>query len=80
MEYHKTLQIHHKCHLSDRNLKVGDVVIVKKESTPRNKWPLGLIIEVTEGGDGKVREVVLKTASGVLRRDVRRLCLLEGVE
>lgn len=38
-----------------RNLKVNDVVIVKEDLLPRNKWQLGRIMETTLDSDGVVR-------------------------
>ena len=45
---------------------------------PRNEWPLGVITECTTDEDGLVRTVEIKTSSGVIKRDIRRICLLEG--
>jgi len=47
------------------------------------KWPLARVIELLFGGDGVARVAVLKTASGVTKREVNKLCLLpltDGVE
>lgn len=43
----------------------------------RLNWPLGRIIEIFPGRDGKVRVVKLKTATGYLTRPVQRLYHLE---
>jgi len=40
------------------------------------KWPLARVIEFLFGGDGVSRVAVLKTASGVTKRAVIKLCLL----
>ncbi|PIK45261.1 hypothetical protein BSL78_17882 [Apostichopus japonicus] len=46
-----------KWRLPQRDLKVGDVVIVYSSDTPRGSWPLGRIVEVLPGVDGHVRVV-----------------------
>ncbi len=79
-EYLPTLQQARKWLQPHRNLKVGDVVLISKVDTPRGKWPLGLVTETYPGPDGPVRQVSIKTCDGLLRRDVRSLCLLEGGE
>ena len=49
------------------------------ENSPRNSWPLGLIVEVKPNkGDGLVRRVVLRTKSNVLERPVDKIVLLEA--
>ena len=49
-----------------REPKVGDVVLVKEGGEtvkiPRHKWPLGKIVTLYEGRDGKVRSVDVKLA------------------
>lgn len=79
MEYLTTLQERQKWFRKQRELRVGDLVITEVESTPRTYWPLGLIEEVTADGDGLVRTVSIKTSSGVCKRDIRKVYLLEGV-
>ena len=80
IEYLATLSARHKWLLKCRNFKVGDLVLVTSEFIGRNHWPLGLIQEVFPGIDGLVREVLVRTARGVLKRDARKLCLLEGAD
>ena len=62
-----------------RNVAVGDLVLIKDENTPRNVWPMGLVVEVNSSDDGFVRSVKLKTKSTTLVRPVHKLVLLEGV-
>ena len=63
---------------SHRNLKIGDLVLVTEENTPRGVWPLRLIKEVIESKDGLVRSVKVKTRSSYLHRPVTKIVLLEG--
>ena len=61
------------------NFKVGDVVLMIDEATSRGKWPKAIVVEVLPDNKGLVRRVCVQTADGsILRRDIRKLCLLEG--
>ena len=77
-EYLPTLQVRQKWLRRKRNLKVGDLVLVKHDNTARPRWPLGLILTTYPGSDGLVRSVQVKTQSGVYDRPVNKICLLEG--
>jgi transposase InsO family protein len=61
-----------------RNFKVGDLVLITDENTPRGVWPMGLIVEVHESADGFVRSVKIKTKSSCLQRPITKIVLLEG--
>ena len=60
-------------------LAVGDLVLVVGKNSPRGHWPKGIVQEVFPDRHGTVRQVTVKTATSVLRRDIRKLYLLEGV-
>ncbi|OON18516.1 hypothetical protein X801_05630 [Opisthorchis viverrini] len=77
-EYIPTLQLRHKWLSRDRNLREGDVVIVLSEHLSRGRWMLGIVTECQTDADGLVRTASLRTSSGVIKCDVRSLCLLEG--
>ena len=79
-EYLSTLHLRQKWSEPKRNLKPGDVVLLLSEGFNNREWPLGLITDVKESDDGLVREATVRTARGLFRRDVRKLCLLEGVD
>ena len=55
-EVYGTLQVHHKWNKIVRNFKVGDIVLLREE-TSRNKWPMGRVTAIQEGNDGFVRSV-----------------------
>ena len=74
------LQQRQKWICPQRNAAVGDVVLIKDETTPRSEWPLAKIIEVIPGSDGLVRQVRVKTRSTTLVRPVDKLCLLLEAE
>ena len=60
-----------------RNVKVGDLVLLTEEVTPRSLWPLGLVSEVRVGADGLVRTVTVKTRSTTLVRPITKIVMLE---
>lgn len=62
-----------KWQAESESLKIGDFVIVVDPASPRNVWPKGLVVNVFPGGDGRVRVVEVKTASGILRRSAARV-------
>ena len=63
-------------------IAVGDIVLLKSDSTSRNFWKLARVEELVEGRDGKVRSAVVKTISdqgkpSTLRRVLQHLVPLE---
>ncbi|XP_053964222.1 uncharacterized protein LOC128867152 [Anastrepha ludens] len=75
-EYLTTLQQRSKWHTQNFELCVNDIVLVKDENLPPLKWPLARVTELIYGSDRVARVAVLKTANGVIRRAIRKLCLL----
>lgn len=64
--------------LTPTPLKVGDVVLIGEDHTPRQTWKLGRITELFAGRDGLVRSCMVRTPSGtLLRRPVQLLYCLE---
>lgn len=61
-------------------IKKNDLVLVMHEDKPRGSWPLGRIVKVFKGPDGRVRSVEIKTKTGVHKRPVSKLCLLEEAQ
>ena len=76
-EYLPLLTERQKWTKEERNLKVGDLVIIQQKGLKRCNWPLGRVIEVYPGKDNVVRSVKVKNSSGVLVRPSASLCLLE---
>ena len=74
-EYLPLLQDRQKWTHPKRNVAVGDIVLVV-DSTPRNAWALGRILEVVKDKHGLVRSAKLKTKTSTLVRPVTKLCLL----
>jgi Family of unknown function (DUF5641) len=52
----------------ERNLAVGDVVVINDPGLPRGQWPLGVIESAIPGKDDVLRTVDVKTTKGVLHR------------
>ena len=78
-EYLYLLQPRSKWHGSSPSLKPGEVVLIKDEHRKRSCWPKEVVESAVPGPDGLVRRARIITARGLLDRDIRKLCLLEGV-
>lgn len=77
-EYLPTLLQRQKWRGENRNMRVGDVVLMMDDNAPRGFWPLAKVIKVFEGADGRVRSVELKTGAGhEYHRPVTKVCWLE---
>ncbi|XP_055632650.1 uncharacterized protein LOC129773115 [Toxorhynchites rutilus septentrionalis] len=59
-----------------KNIEVGDLVLVVN-GTGRNQWIRGRVEQVFSGRDGRVRQAMIRTATGVLRRPVVKLAILD---
>ena len=58
-EYLQNLQSPAKWVETRRDIQIGDIVIVKEDSLPRNKWSLARVEEVFRDHDDHVRRVKL---------------------
>lgn len=76
-DYMLQLMKSEKWQAAKENVKVGDVVLIAYDNKPRGFWPLALIVNVYPASDGKVRNVLVKTSSGLFRRSIQRLVPLE---
>ncbi len=72
-EYLPTLQTRQKWFKTQKNVAVGDVVLVI-DNSPRNSWTLGRILEAIADKKGAVRIVKVKTPTTVLQRPVHKIC------
>ena len=77
-EYLPTLQIRQKWQRPNRNVKVGDIVLIADENVPRGQWPMGRVTSVNVGRDDKVRSCTVLRGKSELVRPIVKLCLLEG--
>lgn len=75
-EFLATQQVRTKWYKIEENLKVGDMVIIRKENTPPAMWIIGRVIKVFAGKDGIVRSATIKTPTGELDRPINKLVYL----
>ncbi|XP_039282984.1 uncharacterized protein LOC120351085 [Nilaparvata lugens] len=69
-EYPCTLMNRTKWKVTERNLQIDDLVVVKSINTSPLSWPLGRIVALHPGKDGLVRIATIKCASGNIVRDL----------
>ncbi|XP_062701849.1 uncharacterized protein LOC115265478 [Aedes albopictus] len=62
-----------------KNLEVGDLVFVVGEKA-KNQWTRGRIEEVIVGKDGRVRQALVRTSTGIVRRPAVRLAVLDVMD
>ena len=92
-EYLLSLQQRQRWTKPRRDMCVGDVVIIKDDDEPRNKWLLARVAETFQSADGHVRKVKVAVAdreldnSGkkvksvkYLERPIQKLVLLQETE
>lgn len=58
------------------DIKIGTMVLIKEDNAPPLNWKFGRVVETYPGSDGIIRVVDIKTSSGLLKRSVRKLCIL----
>ena len=78
-EYLPLLQHRQKWLKPSRNLRVGDVVLMRETNTKRGDWPKALVTDTFAGRDNIVRRVRVRTANSSFMRDVRKLCLCVSI-
>ena len=79
-EYLQSLQLRNKWVKPQRNLEVGDIVIVKDNTLARNNWKLGKIVEALPDDDGLVRKVKVMMSDSSLDRKGKRTKALSILE
>ncbi|XP_061170421.1 uncharacterized protein LOC133179742 [Saccostrea echinata] len=60
-QYLQTLQERRKWQTNNKDLRVGDVVLLKDELQNRIYWPMGLVTRTFPGSDGRVRKIEVRT-------------------
>ena len=79
--YLQSLQAHSKWKQASRNLRVGDVVLLKDDALlVRRTWPLALVMKTYPGSNGLIRVVDLRCNDHLYNRAVNRLVLLVPTE
>ena len=79
-EYLQGLNKRQKWCTPKRNVKVGDIVLVHDKDSIRSEWPLAKVIEVSEGSDGLIRRVKVKTGTSRLDNHGKRTSSLSVLE
>ena len=67
-EFLQTLMGRRKWGGQQRNVSIGDVVLIKEDNSPRNTWQLGLVIETIPSNNGLVRKVKVSVGTTNLNR------------
>ena len=76
-EYLQQLQTRNKWIRPRRNFQVEDVVLLKENQSPRNRWPMAKVVATHPDDQGQVRSVTVLTSNGSkLERPVNKLVLL----
>jgi len=75
-EYLQTMQSRQKWQVPRKNFAVDDVVLVYDEHAPRGKWPLGRVVEAYPDKQGDVRQVLVRTSTGNVKRPISKLFLV----
>jgi len=55
---------------------VNDVVLIVDETSKRNSWPKGIVVDVHLAKDGQVRSGVVRTPGGLVTRPAVKLAKL----
>ncbi|CAM1317989.1 Uncharacterised protein r2_g2623 [Pycnogonum litorale] len=72
LEYLPTLNRRGKWKTVNRQMKVGDLVLLMDPNTTRGHWNVGRISDIFPGKDGVVRNVKVKTKTGEYNRSVNK--------
>ena len=79
-EYLHHLQQRSKWRISQSNVKIGDLVLIKEDNLPPLVWKKAIISDLHPGKDGVTRVVSLKTSTGTIKRPIIKICVLPPVE
>ena len=80
-EYLPQLMTRVKWQQEERDLRVGDIVLMVEDNLPRGQWMTGRIVAVERRDRGHVRKVRVLTPQGAeYERAITKCCLLEEAE
>lgn len=74
-DYLNQLQRRNKWQKVEPNIKVGEVVLLKEDSAPQC-WPLGVVVRTYPGKDAQVRVVDVKARGSIFKRAITKLVRL----
>lgn len=75
-EYLVQLQQRAKWTQPSTNVQIHQIVLIKEDNIPPQKWQIGRVISVHPGNDGKVRVATVKTKFGTYKRAIVNLAPL----
>lgn len=75
-DYLNQLQQRNKWRFPQRNLSVGDLVLICEDGIPPLCWRSGIVMDTFAGSDNLVRVVEVRTPYGTFRRPIHKLALL----
>ena len=61
----------------EKNLKIGDVVLLVQPGLSRENWPLGRIVDVFPGKDGHTRVAKVQCGEKTFVRPIHKLVPLD---
>ena len=79
-EYVPCLTERRKWLTGQKNLQVGDIVVIIDPDSPRGTWPIGKVTRVCIGDNKVVRSAFVQTRGTELHRPATKLCLLESAD
>lgn len=71
-EYNASQTPRQKWNNASRNFEVGDIVLLRDETIPRNQWPLAKVTQVYPSDDQLIRKVELLLTRGGERKRLQR--------
>lgn len=74
-EYLHHLQQRNKWMTKKNSLHVGQMVLLREDSTSPLSWSLARILELHPGNDNVVRTVTVRTSNGIYKRLITGLCI-----
>jgi len=79
-DYLQSLITRKKWQKRERNMEVGDIVLLVEKNIARGQWNTGSVMKTYPGLDKLVRVVDVKTSDGIYKRAIHTLCLLTPIE
>ena len=78
------LVIEPKWHSERRNVRIGDVVLIQDSNAVRGEWKMGVVTQILESKDTRVRNVEVRYKCGntdiKVKRPVQRLIVIVAKE
>nr|CAI5854889.1 unnamed protein product [Callosobruchus analis] len=74
--YLSELQQRRKWKMTNGDITIGQLVLIRDDHLPPMKWRLGRVDSMIVGSDGLSRVARIKTAEGIFSRAINRLCPL----